>query len=164
MVNKGLFREDLFYRINLIQVELPPLRMRTGDITLLAHHFVREKSLAEKLPKPELTKEAMSSLKQMNFPGNIRELKNTVERAVLLCTDGKITETDFQQSSLTPQNTLAEGKLKVGLVTLEEMEATLIRETMQTYKGNVSKVARSLGLSRGALYRRLDKYDIPYDG
>ncbi len=160
MVGKGLFREDLFYRINLIQVTLPPLRKRVTDIPLLARHFVKKTCATQQLPEPTLSKEAISHLKKLNFAGNIRELKNMVERSVLLCTGDEITEESFQP---TPSSPSIEGQIKPGLVTLDEMEAILIRQTMESFNGNISKVARSLGLSRGALYRRLEKFGIPYE-
>ncbi|MBI9034322.1 MAG: sigma-54-dependent Fis family transcriptional regulator [Bacteroidales bacterium] len=162
MVREESFREDLYYRINLIQLYSPSLRERVTDIPVLANHFVLQTCLANKLPVLKLTKEACSFIKKYPFPGNIRELKNLMERAALMIQGLEITEADVQKylDRAPSQNGM---KTAAGLTTLDELEKNAIVNAMEVYKGNVSRVARNLGLSRGALYRRFEKYNIPYE-
>lgn len=164
MVDEGKFREDLFYRINLINVKLPALRERPGDIPLLLDFFLlnlKEVYLREKL---QVTRAASKWIKELPLPGNIRELKNLVERTVLVSPKDMLDVEDFMeqmqpQAKKIPLKTLP----AVGTLTLDEMERSMILKTLEHHKNNISKVARSLGISRGALYRRLDKYNIPYE-
>ncbi|QMU30043.1 sigma-54-dependent transcriptional regulator [Adhaeribacter radiodurans] len=164
MVAQGKFREDLFYRINLITVKLPALRERPQDIPLLVKHFLQNLQKTYHRPSLQISETALRYLAQQPLPGNIRELKNLVERTVLVSGKDYLDIADFQGQQ--PRNLKkAENQVMTGLgmMTLEEMEAVLIRQSMEQHKGNISKVAKSLGLSRGALYRRLEKFDIPYD-
>ncbi|WP_303310030.1 sigma-54 dependent transcriptional regulator [Hymenobacter sp. BT730] len=165
-VREGRFREDLFYRINLITVRLPALRERPTDIPLLVQHFVDNLRATYNRPALKVNTRAMHWLREQPLPGNIRELKNLVERAVLVSGKDELGPEEFQaQFQKTPVKvTAAPGELPaVGSMTLDELEAQMIRKSMDHYAGNVSKVAKALGLSRGALYRRLEKYDIPFD-
>jgi len=164
MVEQDRFREDLFYRINLITIKLPALRERPGDIPLLVNFFLD--NLKEIYNRQELTvtTKALNWLKQLPLPGNIRELKNLVERTVLISGKPVLEPEDFQMHlQQTPKKANKKDMPAVGAMTLEEMEAAMIRKSMQFYDNNVSKVAKALGVSRGALYRRLDKFNIPYD-
>jgi len=164
MVEQDRFREDLFYRINLITIKLPALRERPGDIPLLVNYFLD--NLKETYNRQELTvtTRALNWLKQLPLPGNIRELKNLVERTVLISGKTILEPEDFQlHLQQSPKKADKKNMPAVGAMTLEEMEATMIRKSMQYYENNVSKVAKALGVSRGALYRRLDKFNIPYD-
>jgi DNA-binding NtrC family response regulator len=164
MVEQDRFREDLFYRINLITIKLPALRERPGDIPLLVNYFIQ--NLKETYGRHHLTvtTKALNWLKQLPLPGNIRELKNLVERTVLISGKEVLDPEDFQAHlQHTPKKADKKSMPAVGSMTLEEMEAAMIRKSMQFYDNNVSKVAKALGVSRGALYRRLDKFDIPYD-
>ena len=164
MVNTGTFREDLLYRINLITVTLPPLRNRPKDIPLLVEFFIN--NLKQIYNRPELTvsRSAMKWLQQLPLPGNIRQLKNLVERSILISKRNVLEIDDFKlQLELSPKingNTQWPG---VGSITLEEMEVEMIKRTMAFHKNRVSKAATALGLTRSALYRRLDKFAIPYD-
>ena len=162
MVAQGLFREDLYYRINLINLRVPALRERISDIPRLAEFFVRQVCLDNGLPMASLGKEAAGMLKKCAFPGNIRELKNLVQRTVLLSSGPELSEADFQ-SQIEKQQPLSLNNKRAGLQTLEGAEKQLIQETLDFYKGNLSQVARSLGLSRGALYRRIEKYNLRYE-
>ncbi|ALD22451.1 sigma-54-dependent transcriptional regulator [Hymenobacter sp. DG25A] len=165
-VREGRFREDLFYRINLITVRLPALRERPTDIPLLVQHFVDNLRATYNRPALKVNTRAMHWLREQPLPGNIRELKNLVERAVLVSGKDELGPEEFQaQFQKTPVKvTAAPGELPaVGSMTLDELESQMIRKSMDHYAGNVSKVAKALGLSRGALYRRLEKYDIPFD-
>ncbi|AHM63117.1 Fis family transcriptional regulator [Flammeovirgaceae bacterium 311] len=166
MVAKGQFREDLYYRINLITVRLPALRERPGDIPLLVNHFIRNLREIYQRPELEATKEALRWLRDQPLPGNIRELKNVVERAVLLSPHQELQLDDFKALMRAGSQKTAPQQPEIKelpLMPLEEMEKAMILKAMVLYKENMSKVAQSLGLSRGALYRRLEKYNIPYE-
>ncbi|MCC2547311.1 sigma-54 dependent transcriptional regulator [Hymenobacter sp. BT175] len=165
LVQEGRFREDLFYRINLITVRLPALRERADDIPLLVNHFVDGLRATYNRPSLKVGTRALHWLRDQSLPGNIRELKNLVERAVLVSGKDELGPEDFQaQFQKAPVRAAGSGELPpVGTMTLEEMEATMIRKTLDFYAGNVSRVAKALGLSRGALYRRLEKFNIPFD-
>lgn len=164
MVVQGKFREDLFYRINLITVKLPALRERPQDIPLLVKHFLQNLQKTYKRPNLQVTEAALHYLAQQPLPGNIRELKNLVERTVLVSGKDYLDTADFQgQQPNYPRKTESPALAAVGTMTLEEMEAVLIRRAMEQHKNNISQVAKALGLSRGALYRRLEKLNIPYD-
>lgn len=161
LVEQNNFREDLLYRINLIALRLPSLRERPGDIPLLVDHFL--KNLSELYARPlQIDREALQWLKQLPLPGNIRQLKNLVERTVLISPGDLLTIQDFQQQYQPTTRTATGGLPDVGTMTLEEMEVRMIQRAMAFHKGKIARVARSLGLTRGALYRRLDKYGIPY--
>jgi DNA-binding NtrC family response regulator len=160
MVSKGQFREDLLYRINLITLKLPPLRERPGDIPLLVDHFIQ--NLSELYSRPlEISRDALKWIRQLPLPGNVRQLKNLVERTVLMTGRDTLDQADFQQHYQTTRK--PEGGLpEVGAMTLEEMERQMILRAMEFHKGKIARVARSLGLTRSALYRRLEKFGILY--
>lgn len=152
LIEEGRFREDLYYRINLITVHLPPLRERKDDIPALAAYFINKQCEANALPPVTLSDDAVKRLKSFSYPGNIRQLKNIVERAVLMSGKSVITAEDIElPAEHSTLNTIS---------TLEEQERTAIENAMKEYDGNLSKVAEALGLSRGALYRRLEKYNL----
>ena len=176
MVEEKTFREDLFYRINLINLHLPPLRERREDIPLLVEHFLREACMANKVPVVTASHEAVAYLQTLPFPGNIRELKNLVERAVLMhesplsasplgenSKEGDmLTVADFQNKVLTsnevfPQRGSGEG---ASVATLDDLERTAIAACIQKHNGNLSLVAKELGISRGALYRKIEKHGL----
>lgn len=166
LIEEGRFREDLYYRINLITVHLPPLRERKDDIPALAAYFINKQCEANALPPVTLSDDAVKRLKSFSYPGNIRQLKNIVERAVLMSCKSVITAEDIElpaeHSTLhTPNSTPnTEHSTLNTISTLEEQERTAIENAMKEYDGNLSKVAEALGLSRGALYRRLEKYNL----
>ena len=158
MVAERTFREDLFYRINLITVKLPALRERREDIPLLVRHFADKQCESNGLPKVEFTSEAMDYLSRLPYPGNIRELKNLVERTLLVSGKEILTADDFKSQYQHP----IEQKMTTNLqgMTLEEIEKQTILQTLEKYNNNMSQVAVALGISRAALYRRLEKYNI----
>ena len=156
MVAARTFREDLFYRINLVNVELPPLRMRKDDVPLLAEKFLTDAAHANSLDVPALGPDAVTFLKSLPYPGNIRELKNLVERTLLICGGATLTEADFRRSGAN----VAAGDVAPAAGTLDEVERERIVASMERHGGNVSRVAAELGLSRGALYRRLEKFNL----
>lgn len=158
MVREHTFREDLFYRINLITVHLPALRERREDIPLLVRHFAQKLAETNGLPPVEFTSEAFTYLQQLPFPGNIRELKNLVERTLLVSGRQRIDASDFEQFGM-PQSSLSASTSLEGL-TLEELERKSILQALDKYENNLSRTAEALGISRAALYRRLEKYGI----
>lgn len=161
MVSGNLFREDLLYRINLITLRLPALRERPGDIPLLVNHFL--KNLSELYQRPlSIDAEAMKWLKSLPLPGNIRQLKNLVERTVLVSPHDALQLEDFRQQYQPSARKASDNLPEVGAMTLEEVEVQMITRAMEFHKGRIARVARSLGLTRSALYRRLDKHGIPY--
>ncbi len=162
MVNEGTFREDLYYRINLIHIHNPALRQRVTDIPLLANSFIKQTCSNNQLPEISLSPGAVSFLKKQLFPGNIRELKNLMERTVLMVNKIQIDESDLQKY-VDEKPAGLNVTDKDGLSTLDEIEKDAITKAMNVYNGNVSRVARALGLSRGALYRRFEKHKIPYE-
>lgn len=160
MVTQRQFREDLFYRINLITIHLPPLRERREDIPLLARHFARLQAEGNGLPPVDFTPDALAFLQRLPFPGNIRELKNLVERTLLVSGKPLLEAADFKAQTEEHSNTAA--KVSLTGLTLDEMERQTILQAMETHKGNLSHVAAALGISRAALYRRLEKHDIEF--
>jgi DNA-binding NtrC family response regulator len=164
MVEKGTFREDLFYRINLITLHLPPLRERPSDIPLLAVFFVDNLKIIYERPGLSIQPQALQWLKNLSLPGNIRQLKNLVERTVLLSTGDELSIADFQKNWQDVHSGVSNSNLPaVGTMTLEAMELAMIERAMAFHQNKLSKVARSLGITRFALYRRLEKYGIAYD-
>lgn len=164
MVSAGLFREDLLYRINLITIHLPALRERANDIPLLVNFFIG--NLKEIYNRPELSVStaAMRWLQQLSLPGNIRQLKNLVERTVLISSGNELGIDDFQaQLNVSPQKNTPTKLPGVGTMTLDEMEAEMVKQAMSFHKNRITKAAASLGITRNALYRRLEKYQIPFN-
>ncbi|SKB49505.1 sigma-54-dependent transcriptional regulator [Daejeonella lutea] len=164
MVAENKFREDLYYRINLITVNLPPLRERSNDIPLLINYFLDNLKTIYGRDELNISREAINWLKSRSLPGNIRELKNLVERTVLVSETDMLEIKDFEKQ--TEHRKIQNSKFtlpEVGSVTIDEMELSMIQKAMEFHRGNISKVARSLGLSRGTLYRKLEKYNIPYE-
>lgn len=157
MVRDRTFREDLFYRINLITVTLPPLRERPEDIPLLVDHIARKFSAESGIELPEITPDALAYLATLPYPGNIRELKNLVERTLLVSDTRVLTRREFQaqvdNSTITATVQTAQGQL-------ERNERELIEQAIAKSGGNLSRAAGLLGISRQSLYRRLEKYGI----
>lgn len=153
------FREDLFYRINLINVHLPALRERREDIPLLVQHFTRKQCETNHLPSAEFSPDALAVLCKLPYSGNIRELKNLVERALLICGKDVITTKELEpllNHIDQPRHVVNNG------MTLDDLERETIISSLKKSAYNLSHVAADLGLSRAALYRRLDKYHIEY--
>ena len=163
MVEKGVFREDLLYRINLITIRLPALRERAGDIPLLVNFFVENLREIYNRPHLSVTREAMKWLQQLPLPGNIRQLKNLVERTILITKKDILDAGDFQSHLETAGRKKVPVLPEPGSLTLEEMEIQMINRAMDLHKSRITRVAKSLGITRSALYRRLQKYNIPYD-
>lgn len=160
MVSDHTFREDLFYRINLITIHLPALRERREDIPLLVDFFAKKQCKANGFREVQISADAMTYLSHLPFPGNIRELKNLVDRTILVNDKTNLCAEDFKMQyngSCTNHN---KTDISSQGLTLEEIEKATIISYMEKYHGNISQVAIALGLSRAALYRRLEKYNI----
>lgn len=160
MVGERSFREDLFYRINLITVKLPALRERREDIPLLARHFADCQCVANGLSRVDFSADAMQFLCKLPFPGNIRELKNLVERTLLVSAKSVLDASDFDAQYIRPDEGYMNDGISLAGLTLEEIERQTILQALDRYQRNLSQVAISLGISRAALYRRLEKYNI----
>jgi DNA-binding NtrC family response regulator len=156
-VEEGRFREDLLYRLNTVEIHLPPLRERREDIPLLAAHFLREQAARYGRRAAEFDADAMRALLDHAWPGNVRELRHAVERAVLMTPDGVVRE---EHLALRPKESAGGTAAPLDGMTLEDAERFLIRKTLARCDGNVSKAADALGISRSALYRRLQYYGL----
>jgi DNA-binding NtrC family response regulator len=164
MVSNGAFREDLLYRINLITIKLPALRERPKDIPLLTQFFINNLKEIYRRPSLEVSKDALKWLQQLHLPGNIRQLKNLVERSVLVSRRDVLEVEDFKsQLELSPSKKGSMQLPEVGTITLDELEVQMIRKAMEFHKNRISRAATALGITRSSLYRRLEKYNIPYD-
>lgn len=150
------FRQDLLYRINTIELTLPPLRDRPTDIGPLAEHFAKKYAKQYNRPVATLSTALLTEMKQYRWPGNVRELQHAVERAVILGQGKALEPGDF----VFRKDTSATSSPVNETLQLEDMERQLIQQTMQRYHGSITDVARELGLSRQALYRRLEKFGL----
>lgn len=160
MVAARTFREDLFYRINLITIHLPALRERREDIPLLARYFARRQAEINGLAAVDFSSEALTYLQRLPFTGNIRELKNLVERTMLVSGKTILEAADFEKCGM-PAVASSGAPVSLKGLTLDELEKQTILQALEAHGGNLSHVASALGISRAALYRRLEKYGIP---
>ncbi len=161
LVTAGDFREDLYYRINLITVKIPALRERPDDVPLLVDHFLNNLKTTYKKPDLRVTRGALEWLKDLPWPGNIRELKNLIERSVLVTNKDALDIDDFAGHYHVHRKKPVEKNLPpVGSATLDDMEISLIKQALKFHDNNISKAAKSLGLSRSALYRRMEKHGL----
>ncbi|SFC90525.1 sigma-54-dependent transcriptional regulator [Pseudoalteromonas denitrificans] len=156
-VSEGAFRQDLLYRLNTLVITLPPLRERLNDIQPLAENFIDLFSIKYRKSNLKLTPEAINKLKQHNWPGNIRELGHTMERAVLLSMTNEINQEQLLLDSADNDHS------SIQLQPLEQAERQLIEKAMTTTSGQVIEAAKLLDISRNALYRRLEKFGIKYE-
>ena len=165
------FRSDLYYRLNVIPVIVPPLRERNGDVIMLADHFIKKYSEVNEKEAPALTEDARASLKSHSWPGNVRELENIIERAVLICRNGQITPSDLllEKNKMTQhQNVISpdqEAKPRQEIDddqrnTLHEMEKNLIFDTLNKVNWNKTKASRILGISVRTMRNKLNEYGI----
>ena len=159
-VSEGRFREDLLYRLNTVELRLPPLRERREDVPLLAAHFLREQATRYGRRAKQFDADAMRALLDHPWPGNVRELRHAVERAVLMTTDDVVREEHLALRPKEGAGAAAGGAASLDGMTLEDAERFLIRKTLAACDGNVSRAAEALGLSRSALYRRLQYYGL----
>ena len=164
LVARGDFRQDLMYRLNTVELTLPPLRERGEDVWLLARHFAQVYASRNQRPAQEFAPAALRKLRQHAWPGNVRELQHAVERAVILGSGPVLGPEDFQFRAPEPAanpaaEPLASAEPEQPLPLLE-VERNTIRRAIERHHGNLTKAARELGITRAALYRRLDKHDI----
>ena len=155
MIIEGNFREDLLYRINTIRIDLPTLKERDNDITLLANFFLNK--FANKYHKPDLklNQNTITKLMQHSWPGNIRELQHTIEKAVILC-DGNV----ILSSHCWPEGEHTNKRFMLNTLNIDENEKILIERAIQKYKGNISLASKELGINRSTLYKKIEKYGI----
>ncbi len=153
-VEQGRFRQDLLFRLNTVEINLPPLRERREDIMLLAGHFLRQHAERYRKKLTGFDRAATEALRDYAWPGNIRELDHVVERAVLMAQEDCLRASDLGLRSER------EGARRLEDMSLEEVESFLIRKALSRFNGNVNQAADALGLSRSALYRRLQKYGL----
>jgi DNA-binding NtrC family response regulator len=158
LVAAGDFREDLFYRLNLITIRLPPLRERRSDIPLLARHIAASVADSYGLGEVSLSAQALDWLTAQPWPGNIRQLRQTLERTLLLAGKAQLTQSDFVSTGDAGDGT--PHRLGVDGMTLEQVERHMIEQALEQHVGNISRVAKALGLSRTALYRRLERHGL----
>ena len=156
MVAENTFRQDLLYRINTVEITIPPLRERVKDIPLLAEHFMQMYAGKYRKSISNIDKSAIEILQHYNWPGNIRELQHAIERAIIMCENELLTNDDFLFLTL---NTTHEETLPLNF-NLEEIEKNVIQKAINKHSGNISKAAKELGLTRASLYRRLEKHGL----
>lgn len=155
MVAEDNFREDLLYRINTIQIELPPLRDRREDIPVLANYFIEKYGRKYGKPKLNLGKQAIDKLVKYHWPGNVRELQHTMEKAVIMVEGDFVTPDDFLfHPTKRPK------EIEPETLNLAEVEKVIILKAMEKHKGNISNISKDLGITRTTLYNKIEKYGI----
>ena len=155
MVDQNTFRQDLLYRINTIEIKLPPLRERTGDIILLTKHFLDKYSKKYKKNITKINSAVEDMLNMYKWPGNVRELQHVIERAVIMCDSNELKETDLNLPKSSSEN-----DLNFKDYNLDNIEKDIIKKVLKENNGNITKAASKLGLTRTSLYRRLEKHDL----
>jgi transcriptional regulator with PAS, ATPase and Fis domain len=158
-VESNEFRKDLYYRLNVVSLNLPPLAERKGDIPLLAQFFVEKHSRLMKRDMPVLSKEVLDILKDYDFPGNVRELENIIERGIALATDGIIEEKHLPDDIINLKITTYRRK-DGSLPTLEEQEIRYIKQVLEETRGNKTLAAETLGIDRVSLWRKIKRYGL----
>jgi two-component system response regulator HydG len=157
LANENKFRKDLIYRINTVEINMPPLRKRAEDIVVLARHFAKVYSTKYLKPEADFDTSALNKLRSYSFPGNVRELQYTIERAVIMADDQLLKADDLIFSIL---ETPGERVVDDDNIQLSTLEKNAILRVIDKHSGNITRAAKELGLTRTALYRRLSKYDI----
>ena len=155
MISEGNFRQDLLYRINTVEITLPPLRERSEDIPLLAHFYLAKFSRKYHKPELELSKKGLEKLIQFNWPGNIRELQHTIERAVILSNEKVILPEHLNLSESGKEE-----ELRMNDYNLDMLEKWAVQKCLEKHGGNITNASKELGLTRGAMYRRISKYGL----
>ncbi|UOQ54855.1 sigma-54-dependent transcriptional regulator [Hymenobacter cellulosivorans] len=158
---RSAFRKDLIYRLNTVEITLPPLRARADDVLLLARHFAGLYATRNRKSPPIFEEATLQKLQQHRWPGNVRELQHAVERAVILAEGEVLRPQDFHFSAMeTPLADQTQLQLPDGPLQLQEVEKTTILRVIERHHGNITKAAKELGITRTALYRRLEKHDL----
>ncbi|HEX2936313.1 MAG TPA: sigma-54 dependent transcriptional regulator [Bacteroidales bacterium] len=156
MVSDNSFRQDLLYRVNTVEIHLPPLRERTGDITLLANHYTKVYTKKYKKSIKGISTTAIKKLNQYSWPGNVRELQHAIERAIIMTDTDILQPDDFILSSQTSKS----NEVELNTYNLDEVEKQIIMKVLKQNQGNISQAAQELGITRTSLYRRMEKYDL----
>lgn len=156
-IKEGKFREDLFYRLNVININIPPLREHKEDIPVLVKHFLRKHSISLKKPKIQINDEAIGIIMEHNWPGNIRELENCIERAILLADSDIIKPEDLPADLISPIMDSSNNTIKLG-ASIKDMEKDLILKTLEEFEGNRTQTAKILGISLRSLQYKLKEY------
>lgn len=151
LVEQGIFREDLFYRLNVVNIEIPPLRERKEDIPLLVDHFIKKYSLSMNKPQVSIDVAALNRIQEFNFPGNIRELENMIERAIVIGNGKRITLKDLPEDKAVVSSSVE---------SLDDFERAFILQILNKYEWNISKTARALKVDRVTLYNKIKKYNL----
>lgn len=157
MVSEGQFRQDLLYRVNTVEIHLPPLRERHGDIALLSKHFVQIYSKKYKKDINGLSPDALKKLNAYPWPGNVRELQHAIERAIIMSDSNILQPDDFYLSTAKQTKTV---EAEIDTYNLDEVEKAIINKVLKQYQGNITQAATELGITRTSLYRRMEKYDL----
>jgi DNA-binding NtrC family response regulator len=157
MVKENKFRQDLLYRINTVEITVPPLRERLEDIPFLTDHFLEIYCKKYKIPTKRVNESTIARLKKHTWPGNIRELQHSVERAVIMSESNILQPNDFFLSQAGEED---DDLPELDNLSLNETERMLIRKVIDKYGGNISKAAKELGLTRASLYRRIEKHGL----
>jgi transcriptional regulator with PAS, ATPase and Fis domain len=158
MVKENRFRQDLLYRINTIEIQIPSLRDRLEDIPLLANHFLKHYSAKYGKSVSKISEAAMTRMNKHPWPGNIRELQHSLERAIILSNSTVLQQEDFNFTVSSNKET--EQSMNLDQYNLDEVEKLLIRKVLKKYNGNITQAASELGLTRSSLYRRLEKHGL----
>jgi DNA-binding NtrC family response regulator len=156
LVEQNKFRQDLLYRINTVEINLPPLRERIEDIPLLANHFLNSYKMKYKKDKLVFLNETLDKLSNYSWPGNVRELQHSIERALILSETDKLTPSDF----ILGDKIVSSDEPVIDSFNLEKMEKSVIKKVLSRFDGNITKAAKELGLTRTSLYRRIEKYGL----
>jgi DNA-binding NtrC family response regulator len=151
MVEKGMFREDLFYRLNVVNIHIPPLRERTEDISSLVDYFIKKYCTSMNKPLVSIDPQALKRLEEYPFPGNIRELENMIERALVIGNGKKIHLKDLP---------IAEEEIISSIESLEDFEKTFIQQILNKYEWNISRAAKALKVDRVTLYNKIKKHGL----
>jgi len=153
MVEKGIFREDLYYRLNVVNIHVPPLRERRDDIPLLVEYFIKKYCTSMNRPSVTIDSAALTRLEEFNFPGNVRELENMIERAIVVGNGKKISLKD-----LPLEKTLITNSIE----SLDDLEKSHILQILNKYNWNISRAAKALQVDRVTLYNKISKYSLKH--
>ena len=161
--NESRFRQDLLFRLNTVEITLPPLRNRVADIEPIANHYITFYSRKYKKPEKTISADALDIIKHYSWPGNVRALRHAIERAIILSESEQLSADDFQLSHITKDKseTIAmQTSTKTAELNLDKVERSTIEAALKQYRYNISHTAKALGLTRAALYRRMEKHGL----
>lgn len=162
-VKEGHFREDLYYRLNVISIQVPPLRERKEDIPLLVEHFIEKFNMESGKRVEGISQEALQFLMEHNWPGNVRELENVIERAVIINRGGVVLPSDLPQSLVKRGSESSTSQFQPAQMTLQEVEKAHIQRTLEKHEWNILRTARVLGIDRSTLYAKIKRYGLRPD-